>query len=193
MTAPKPEANSLSSVDPGGATCTFDAVSGLSVKPKMLRTKEALLSPSAQTAIFLTFFRSSKDLIFLAPGLSSSTTSCSRIAIARARGGIFESVRNTIKSASRRSNCATAFAPSPAVTIFSFSRELLLLSTAPSLAAKRASSPLGPPTAKMSVSEFFRRMRPPHTVASDNTRVNTVNSSICRRLLLTTCERGGGW
>ncbi len=193
MTAPKPEANSLSSVEPGGAICTFAAVSGLSVKPKMLRTNEALLSPSAHTAIFLIFFRSSNDLIFLLPGLSSSTTSCSRIAIARARGGILESVRSTVRSASRRSNCAAAFAASPAVTIFSFSRELVLFITAASLAAKCASSPLGSPTAKVSVSEFFRRMRPPHTVASDSTRVNTVNSSICRRLLLTTCDRGGGW
>jgi hypothetical protein len=43
-----------------------------------------LLSFSARTAIF---FNSASDLIFLLPGLSSSATSCSRMAMARARAG----------------------------------------------------------------------------------------------------------
>ena len=61
--------------------------------------KAALLSLSADTAIFF-FFSSASDLIFLPPGLSSSTTSCSRIASARARGGTLASVRSTARLAS---------------------------------------------------------------------------------------------
>ena len=88
----------------------------------MLRTKAAPLSLSAMTAIFF-FFSSASDLIFLPPGLISSNTSCSRIASARARGGILASVRSIARSASLRSNCASALALSALGTILSRSRE----------------------------------------------------------------------
>ena len=56
------------------------------------------------------FFRSASDLIFLLPGLISSSTSCSSIASARARGGTLVSVRSTARSACLRSNSASALA-----------------------------------------------------------------------------------
>ena len=131
-------------------------------------------------------------LIFLLPGLISSSTSCSRIAIARARGGTLASVRSTARSACRRSNCASALALSALVTILSRSFEEVFLSTVASLAAKRASRLPGSPTANTSVSEFFSQIRPPQTVATVRIKVSAANSSTCRRLLLTTREREGG-
>lgn len=53
ITAPKPDANSFSSVEPGGAIWIREAVSDESLMSKRLRTEDALLSPSAQIAIFL--------------------------------------------------------------------------------------------------------------------------------------------
>ena len=157
----------------------------------MLRTSAALLSLSAMIAIFF-FFRSAMVLIFLPAGLISRNTSCSRIATARARGGILASVRNIARLASLRSNCWSAFALSPLGTILSRSRDELFFSTVASRAAKRASGPLASPTAKTSVSELRSQTRPAHTVAAVRIRVRIENSRICVRLLLTTRERRSG-
>jgi hypothetical protein len=191
MTAPyPPETNNLSSVAFGGAGCTRELPSEPSEISSALRTKAVLLSPSASTAIFF-FLSSASDLIFLLPGLISSTRSCSRTASARARGGTLTSVRTTARSACLRSNAVSALALSPLVTILMRSRELLFLSTAASLAAKRASRLLPSPTANTRVSEFFSQVRPPHaTTRTVRINVSAANSSTCRRLVLTTCERG---
>ena len=68
------------------------------------------MSSSAKTAIFF-FFSSASDLIFLLPGLISSTTSCSSIASARARGGLGIVPGRTIRHGSlwRRAISATEF------------------------------------------------------------------------------------
>ena len=58
----------------------------------------------------LLFLQSASDLIFLPPGPISSSTSCSRMASARARGGTLASVRSTARSARLRSNSASALA-----------------------------------------------------------------------------------
>ena len=50
---PSSDANSFSSVEPGGAIRIREAVSDESLMSKRLRTEDALLSPSAQIAIFL--------------------------------------------------------------------------------------------------------------------------------------------
>ncbi len=71
--------------------------------------KVAPLSASATSAT-LRFFSSASDLTFLPAGLTSNTTSCSRIAMARARGGTLASVRSTARSACLPSNCASALA-----------------------------------------------------------------------------------
>src|SRR6476620_4427786 len=63
ITAPKPDANNLSKVEPGGAICTGEVPPGLSGISRMLRTKFAPLSPSASTAIF--FLRNSSDRLDL--------------------------------------------------------------------------------------------------------------------------------
>ena len=191
MTAPKPpDPSSLSSVDPAGAICTREAASVPSLTSRILRTKATLLSPSPSTAILFVFFKSASDLIFLLPGPISSSTSCSRIASARARGGTLASVRSIARSASLRSNCVSALALSALNVIFRRSREEAFLRTVASLAANIASSLLASPTAMVSVSEFRNQTRPPPTVATVRIRVSSANSSTCRRLLLTTCERG---
>ena len=74
MTAPKPEANSLSKPVFGGAIRTWGGALGLSASSSAVRTKPTLFSLSASTAIFF-FLRSATDLIFLLPGLSTNTTS----------------------------------------------------------------------------------------------------------------------
>jgi hypothetical protein len=58
-----------------------------------------------------------------------------------------------------------------------------------------STSALSPsPTAKISVSEFLNHVRPPQaTVAIVSSNVSAADNSICRRLLLTTCEREGGF
>ena len=190
-TAPLPAANSLSRLTPGGANCTREAASGLSESSRILRTRAALFSLSAITAIFF-FFRSATVLIFLSPGLSISSTSWSRIATARAREGTLASVRRIARLASLRSNDASALALSPWGMILSRSRDVLLFSSAASLAAKRASGPLASPTANTSVSEFRSQVRPPHTVTAVRIKVRTENSTICVRLLFTTRERRRG-
>ena len=153
--------------------------------------KVAPLSASATSATFL-FFSSASDLIFLPAGLITNTTSFSRTAMARARGGTLASVRSTARSACLRSNCASALALSGLVTILRCSRELLVLSMAASLAANRASGPLALPTANTSVSEF-NQTRVPHNVATVRITVRAANSSICLRLFLTSGERVEGF
>ncbi|MGY3646351.1 putative membrane protein [Bradyrhizobium sp. LM4.3] len=91
----------------------------------------------------------------------------------RARSGTLASVRSTARSACLRSNWAIALALSALLTILIRKREVLFFSTAASLAANSASSLLGAPTAKISVSEWCTSARPPQTVASDNSRVST--------------------
>src|SRR3569832_54026 len=149
---------------------------------RTLRTKARLL-PLVINATFF-FFSSASDLIFLSPGLINISTSCSRIAIERARGGIFASDRNTARSASFRSNWPSALALSALRTILSRKREEVALSMVANLAAKRASGPLASPTAKVSVSEYLNQMRPPQTVAIVKIRVSAANSVTCRRLVL---------
>jgi hypothetical protein len=187
-----PDPNSFSSVDPAGAICTRAAASEPSLRSRMLRTKATLLSPSPSTAIFFVFFKSASDLIFLLPGPIRSSTSCSRMASARGRGGTLASVRNTARSACLRSNCVSALALSALNAIVRRSRDEVFLSTAASLAAMSASSLLASPTANVSVSELRSQTRPPATVATVRIRVSSANSSTCRRLLVTTCERGSG-
>jgi hypothetical protein len=60
---------------------------------------------------------------------------------------------------------------------------------AASLAAKRASSPLVSPTAKVNVSEFLSQTRPPHTVATVKSNVSAANRTTCLRLLLRSGRR----
>ena len=145
-----------------------------------------------RTARRSSFFSSASDLIFLLPGLIRSSTSCSRMASARARGGTLASVRSTARSACRWSNRASALALSVSDTILRRSRELLLLRTAASRAAKRASTPLASPTANTRVSEFRSQIRPPRTTQTVRIKVRTANSTICCRLFFATCERPAG-
>ena len=191
ITAPlPPDASSLSKAEFGGAICSREAAAGSSEISSKRRIRTTPLSASATTAIFF-FFSSASDLIFLPGGLNSNTTSCSRIAMARARGGILASVRSTARSACLRSNWVSALALSGLATILRCSRELVVLSMVASLAANRASGPLASPTAKTSVSDFSQ-IREPHTVAIVRITVSAAKSSICLRLLLTTRTREGG-
>ena len=101
-------------------------------------------------------------------------------------------MRSTARLASLRSNCASALALSAFGAILSRSREELFLSTAASLAAKRASGPLTSPTANTTVSELRSQTRPAHTVAAVRITVRMQNRMIWVRLSLTTRERRGG-
>src|SRR5215207_5211402 len=102
--------------------------------------------------------------------------------------GILASVRSTARLASLRSNCANALALSGLLTILSCSRDVLLLRTAASRAAKRASGLVGSPTANTSVSEFFSHIRPAQTVAMVRMTVRMANNRIWALLLLTTAR-----
>ena len=134
---------------------------------------------------------SASDLIFLSPGLISSTRSCSRIASARARGGTLASVRSTARSACLRSNAASALALSALVTILMRSRELLFFSTAASLVGETRLLAVG-----VADGEHQRLGIPqPEPAAPDDDHRRQEqcqqrrNSNTCRRLVLPTCER----
>ncbi len=92
-------ANSLSSVAFGGAVCTREAVGAVGYLERV--ADEGCGAVAVGQHRDLLFLSSASDLIFLLPGLISSTRSCLRMASARARGGTLASVRSTARSACR--------------------------------------------------------------------------------------------